>query len=429
MTRFVVKVGGAVAAESVDRILGLREEGHELVVVHGAGPQITEEMNRRGIPVEFVNGRRRTSRAALEVVRESMAEVNAGLCAALGDDRRLRVRRPGRALRRPGAAARLGRRPAPVPAEADPRRDRRRPDPRRRAARGRPAERERRRRRRRARARSRRAAARLPHRRRGALRGRRGARRDRRRPRDAHARRRRVRGRDRARSCAPQRSRPAAASPRRSAARRWSHDERRLALEAPPHVRAARRHVHRRRGLVARRRRRKALPRPLRRHRRRRARPPPPRAARRRARAARPALARLEPLLDRADAEALAEAVGPLRRRAGVLLQLGRRVDRGRAQVGAQGDRPQRGRRARGLVPRPHVRRAVGDRPAGEARRLRAARPRRRVRDARRRSPTTSARRPPRSCSSRCRARAACTRCRRRCSPRRARSPTRTARC
>jgi acetylglutamate kinase len=85
MTRLVVKVGGAVAAESVDRILGLREEGHELVVVHGAGPQITEEMNRRGIPVEFVNGRRRTSRAALEVVRESMAAVNAGLCAALGD--------------------------------------------------------------------------------------------------------------------------------------------------------------------------------------------------------------------------------------------------------------------------------------------------------------------------------------------------------
>lgn len=85
MTRLVVKVGGAVAADSVDRILGLREEGHELIVVHGAGPQITEEMNRRGIPVEFVNGRRRTSRAALEVVRESMAEVNAALCEALGE--------------------------------------------------------------------------------------------------------------------------------------------------------------------------------------------------------------------------------------------------------------------------------------------------------------------------------------------------------
>jgi acetylglutamate kinase len=85
MTRLVVKVGGAVASESADRILGLREEGHEVVVVHGAGPQITEEMTRRGIPVQFVNGRRRTSRRALDVVRESLVAVNGDLCAALGE--------------------------------------------------------------------------------------------------------------------------------------------------------------------------------------------------------------------------------------------------------------------------------------------------------------------------------------------------------
>lgn len=84
VTRLIVKVGGAVAGESAGRILGLAEEGHELVVVHGAGPQITDEMHRRGIPVEFVQGRRRTSRAALDVVRESMEAVNADLCAALG---------------------------------------------------------------------------------------------------------------------------------------------------------------------------------------------------------------------------------------------------------------------------------------------------------------------------------------------------------
>ena len=83
--RLIVKVGGAVAADAANRILGLAEEGHEVVVVHGAGPQITEEMQRRGIPVEFVQGRRRTSLAALDVVRESMEEVNAALCAELGD--------------------------------------------------------------------------------------------------------------------------------------------------------------------------------------------------------------------------------------------------------------------------------------------------------------------------------------------------------
>jgi len=84
-SRLIVKVGGAVARESAGRILGLAEEGHQVIVVHGAGPQITREMERRGIPVEFVQGRRRTSRAAVEVVRESMEQVNAELCAALGE--------------------------------------------------------------------------------------------------------------------------------------------------------------------------------------------------------------------------------------------------------------------------------------------------------------------------------------------------------
>ena len=85
MTRLVVKVGGAVAGESATRILGLVEDGHEVCVVHGAGPQITQEMQRRGIAVEFVGGRRRTSKAALAVVQESLHEVNAALCAELGD--------------------------------------------------------------------------------------------------------------------------------------------------------------------------------------------------------------------------------------------------------------------------------------------------------------------------------------------------------
>jgi acetylglutamate kinase len=41
-------------------------------------------MDRRGLPVEFVGGRRVTTAAALEVVRESLAAVNAELCAAIG---------------------------------------------------------------------------------------------------------------------------------------------------------------------------------------------------------------------------------------------------------------------------------------------------------------------------------------------------------
>lgn len=85
MTRLIVKVGGAVAGGSADRILGLVEDGHQVCVVHGAGPQITQEMHRRGIRVEFVGGRRRTTRATVDVVRDSMAAVNAALCAELGE--------------------------------------------------------------------------------------------------------------------------------------------------------------------------------------------------------------------------------------------------------------------------------------------------------------------------------------------------------
>src|SRR5206468_7973115 len=64
----------------------LRAAGDEGGVVHGAGPQISSEMEKRGLPVEFVLGRRVTSAAALGVVRASLAEVNAALCEALGTD-------------------------------------------------------------------------------------------------------------------------------------------------------------------------------------------------------------------------------------------------------------------------------------------------------------------------------------------------------
>jgi acetylglutamate kinase len=83
--RIVVKVGGRVATDSAATVLGLAER-HEVCVVHGAGPQISEEMERFGLPVEFVGGRRVTSPAALVLVRRSFLKVNAALCEALGPD-------------------------------------------------------------------------------------------------------------------------------------------------------------------------------------------------------------------------------------------------------------------------------------------------------------------------------------------------------
>ena len=84
MTCVVVKVGGAVASTVAGHITGLATHCCEVVAVHGAGPQISSEMRRLGLPVEFVGGRRVTTAAGLDVVRESFAAVNASLCRAIG---------------------------------------------------------------------------------------------------------------------------------------------------------------------------------------------------------------------------------------------------------------------------------------------------------------------------------------------------------
>ena len=82
--RIVLKVGGRVAADAASNALALAAAGHEVIVVHGAGPQISAEMERRGLPIEFVDGRRVTTAAGLEVVREALLLVNAEICAAIG---------------------------------------------------------------------------------------------------------------------------------------------------------------------------------------------------------------------------------------------------------------------------------------------------------------------------------------------------------
>jgi len=73
----VLKVGGASVAR-------LELPAEPCVVVHGAGPQISDEMARRGLEPEFVAGRRVTTPAVLEIVRESFATVNAAVCMAVG---------------------------------------------------------------------------------------------------------------------------------------------------------------------------------------------------------------------------------------------------------------------------------------------------------------------------------------------------------
>ena len=82
----VLKVGGASAGGAAEAVRGLQSLGQRVCVVHGAGPQISAEMARRGLDVRFVAGRRVTTPETLAVVRESLAAVNAAVCAAIGAD-------------------------------------------------------------------------------------------------------------------------------------------------------------------------------------------------------------------------------------------------------------------------------------------------------------------------------------------------------
>jgi acetylglutamate kinase len=80
----VLKCGGRVAAGTPAHVRALARAGVEVCVVHGAGPQITAEMELLGLEVRFVGGRRVTTAAGLAVVRRAMAAVNQEVCAAIG---------------------------------------------------------------------------------------------------------------------------------------------------------------------------------------------------------------------------------------------------------------------------------------------------------------------------------------------------------
>jgi acetylglutamate kinase len=80
----VLKLGGRVAADAVRAALA--EVDGPVVIVHGAGPQITAGMELRGISPTFVAGRRVTTSEVLEVVREGLTAVNEEVCRVIGDD-------------------------------------------------------------------------------------------------------------------------------------------------------------------------------------------------------------------------------------------------------------------------------------------------------------------------------------------------------
>jgi len=83
----VVKVGGAVLRDDLEALTSsltfLQEVGLTPIVVHGAGPQLDEEMNAAGIAKETINGLRVTTPEVLAIVRKVFLQQNLALVEAL----------------------------------------------------------------------------------------------------------------------------------------------------------------------------------------------------------------------------------------------------------------------------------------------------------------------------------------------------------
>ena len=83
----LVKVGGAVLRDDLDALVSslafLQDVGLTPVVLHGAGPQLDEELAAAGIPKATVDGLRVTSPEALAVVRRVFQAQNLRLVEAL----------------------------------------------------------------------------------------------------------------------------------------------------------------------------------------------------------------------------------------------------------------------------------------------------------------------------------------------------------
>ena len=83
----VVKVGGAVLRDDLDALTSslsfLQEVGLTPIVVHGAGPQLDQEMTAAGITKQTVNGLRVTTPEVLAIVRRVFQQQNLALVEAL----------------------------------------------------------------------------------------------------------------------------------------------------------------------------------------------------------------------------------------------------------------------------------------------------------------------------------------------------------
>ena len=90
MSKYLLKFGGnALSGEgALDRLCSdiaeMLSHGHEVMVVHGGGPEISAEMERRGMEPRKVAGLRITDEATLEVAETVLRRINDSVVEALG---------------------------------------------------------------------------------------------------------------------------------------------------------------------------------------------------------------------------------------------------------------------------------------------------------------------------------------------------------
>lgn len=77
--RIVIKLGGAslqneATLQQLSKLVqGYRAQGYDLVVVHGGGPAINQELTARGIEWKFINGQRQTTPEMIGVIESVLA--------------------------------------------------------------------------------------------------------------------------------------------------------------------------------------------------------------------------------------------------------------------------------------------------------------------------------------------------------------------
>ena len=83
----VIKVGGAVIQCDLENLVSslafLNEVGLRPIIIHGGGPKLSEELNKRKIEYSFLNGQRVTTKEVLDVAYEIFSGENTKIVSAL----------------------------------------------------------------------------------------------------------------------------------------------------------------------------------------------------------------------------------------------------------------------------------------------------------------------------------------------------------